>query len=174
MGSKRKRDNERIKGQTEDLKGFFEELERESDRAVAILIAALLDYTLRQVLAAYFVNDEEEEIERLVDVEGPLATFSSRIHLAYLLGLISIKNRERLTAIREIRNLFAHQLHGLSFDETRIAEKCGKLDAGQETQRWNFVVCGVKLFYTLIFDGINITPRKYMSSDRMHRTFDTA
>jgi len=88
--------------------------------------AAFLDEQLRQLLAGFFVSDEKE-IEKLLGVDRPLGSFNARTALTYCLGLISKEDFRDLNAIRGIRNDFAHQLHGLSFKEPSIVQKCDNL-----------------------------------------------
>jgi len=115
---------------SKDFIGFFQEYQNETDRAVAVLAAAFLDEELRQLLAGFFINDEKET-EGLLGVDRPLGSFSARTAAAYCLGLLSKEDFQDLNTIRSIRNDFAHQLHGLSFGEPSIAQKCDKLLAAQ-------------------------------------------
>jgi DNA-binding MltR family transcriptional regulator len=119
---------------SQDLEGFFEEFQRESDRATAILGAALLDEKLLQLLTAFLVDDDQQ-VQLLLDVEQPLGSFGARIRMAYCLGLITRELFDTLTTIKSIRNAFAHQLHGLSFESPGIAKECTKLEATSVTSR---------------------------------------
>src|SRR5262249_32748525 len=58
---------------------------------------------------------------------GPLATFSARIDMAYLLGLIPDNVRRELHLIRKIRNDFAHSSENLDFNNEAIANRCREL-----------------------------------------------
>ena len=68
---------------SEDFSGFLEEFQSESDRAVALLGAALLDEHLRQLLHAFFIDDKEEAGKLLDNPSAPLQTFSARTRTAY-------------------------------------------------------------------------------------------
>lgn len=122
----RKEERERAVQQSQDLQGFFNEFNSESDRATAILGAALLDEKLRQLLEAFFVDDHEQ-VRLLLDNEQPIGPFGARIRLSYCLGLLTADDIAMLVLIKDIRNRFAHQLHGLSFTSPGVAAQCEKL-----------------------------------------------
>jgi mannitol operon repressor len=131
MSTKKKRqDSERLKAQIEDIHGFAREFQSEGDRSTAILGAALLDEELRQLLTEFLVDDEDQ-VNLLITGDAPVATFSARSRVCYCLGLIPRTIFDMLTNIREVRNTFAHQLHGLAFADSRfvymglLAAACG-------------------------------------------------
>jgi len=108
-----------------DVAGFLKEfLREESDRAVAILGAVFLDGHLTQLVASFLVDDSTI-VDKLL--EGPLGTFASRISAAYCMGLITEHEHHDLQIIRAIRNKFAHELHGLSFSNTWVQDRCAAL-----------------------------------------------
>ena len=111
---------------SQDLQGFVEEFQKESDRATAILGAALLDEKLLHLLTAFLVSDSKQ-VDLLLGIEQPLGSFGARIRTAYCLGLVTRNAFDILTIIKGIRNAFAHHLHGLSFADPHIAKDCGRL-----------------------------------------------
>ena len=117
------RDYTRVGAAGEVFNEFLNEFQRETDRAAAVLAAAFLDDQLGRLLKASLVSDHEY-VEALFHRNGPAASFSSRISLAYAIGLIGLDEAKDLHRVRDIRNAFAHQLHGLSFDVDSIAQKC--------------------------------------------------
>jgi DNA-binding MltR family transcriptional regulator len=107
---------------------FRRTLSPETDRGCALMAAAYLDERLDELLRAFFIDDKAIS-ESILGRDKPLSTFSSRIDLAYLLGLISPKERTALHIIRKIRNEFGHVASPLSFDEPKnIAPKCRNLE----------------------------------------------
>ena len=102
-----------------------------SDRAVAIVSAALLDSRLEELLRAFLVENADSDDELLDSESGnaPLGTFGARITMAYAIGLIQRPDRNALRIIKKVRNLFAHQL-GLTFASPEIASRCYAI--GQE------------------------------------------
>lgn len=110
---------------------FIEEFKNESDRAAVILGAAKLDLLLNQLLQAALLpctgkNDE------LLDGDGPLSTFSSRITLCHRLGLIDDDFCRALHLIRRIRNSFAHELSGVSLESGAHRDRIRELVAPLE------------------------------------------
>lgn len=101
-------------------------LNSESDRASALMAAAFLDDQLRMLLEANLVQDKKVLL-RILDQRGPLATFSSRIDMAYAMGLIGKRTLLDLNLLRKIRNEFAHTAGTLSFDSPKVSAWCSQL-----------------------------------------------
>ena len=101
-------------------------LNAETDRGCALMVAAFLDSKLEQLLAARFVDDPKV-IAAHLSQSGPLATFSSRIDAAYLLGLIGKNVRRDLHLIRKIRNDFGHTHEAIQFSDERMHNRCKEL-----------------------------------------------
>jgi hypothetical protein len=81
------------------------ELEEETDRAAAILCAAFLDYELEKLLRRFFLDAKQSE--ELFNPMQPLSSFSARIKISYVLGLIDKDTYDDLNLVRRIRNMFA-------------------------------------------------------------------
>jgi DNA-binding MltR family transcriptional regulator len=77
----------------------------------------------------------------MLNGNGPLATFSSRIGVAYLLGLLPSVIRRDPHLIRKIRNDFAHSAEPLSFQFPAIASRCNELKRAilADKPRWKFI-----------------------------------
>jgi len=77
-----------------------------SDRALAIVGPAFLDFMLGSILSEFLVDDEkdEKEVRRLLQPEGPLSTYGNRVTACFCLGLIGniVKSDLRLIAKSEI------------------------------------------------------------------------
>jgi hypothetical protein len=107
-----------------DLNAFSGPFRAESDRACAVLGAALLDARLESLYNRRLRNFKEE----LLSGNGPLSTFSARIRVARALHWIAEDVRFDLDQIRSIRNEFAHNVdHELSFGNQSIVDKCRTL-----------------------------------------------
>ena len=98
---------EHLDTQKRKVQSFRKALTSESDRGCVLLAAAYLDKSLSDLLYVSLVENKNIEKD-LFDGTAPLATFSSRIKLAYYLGLISEACRRDLDTIRRIRNDFGH------------------------------------------------------------------
>jgi len=100
-------------GTPSGIRATAKEFEKESDRAVVVLGAAKLDNLLYQLLAARLIPCSSGDDE-LLDGDRPLSTFSSRINIAYRLGLITHNFAKALHLVRKLRNDFAHEYSGIS------------------------------------------------------------
>jgi DNA-binding MltR family transcriptional regulator len=110
---------------SERLNAFAASLQEESDRACAVLGAAMLDEVLGYLIQSAMA---EEAPQSLFEGYGPIASFSARIDISLGLGLISRDERHDLHLIRKIRNAFAHDTdHGLSFASEAIAQRVAEL-----------------------------------------------
>jgi DNA-binding MltR family transcriptional regulator len=96
-----------------------------SDRAVAIVGPALLDTLLCHILTEFMVDDHKE-VTRLLEPEGPLGTYGSRITGCYCLGLIGTIVTADLRLVGKIRNRFAHDLRA-DFSDPKISQWCRAL-----------------------------------------------
>ena len=110
----------------ESVMAFRAALRTESDRGCALLAAAYLDEQLAEAVRDALVDDEKVA-GCLLNSGRALGTFSTRIDMAYLLGLLGPRARRDLHLIRRIRNEFAHYPTTLAFDNDRVANRCGEL-----------------------------------------------
>jgi mannitol operon repressor len=117
-----------------DWQGFYDELNEEtSDRAVAIVGTEFLSGHLGQVIESFLIDDAEaSDFLDPGNPFAPLGSFGARIKAAYCLGLISQDEYNDLKIIKNIRNSFAHGLHGLSFLTPDIQAECEKLKCPQK------------------------------------------
>jgi mannitol operon repressor len=108
------------------------ELGEESDRAMAVLAAAYMDHLLGNLIISVMTVEDKEVEDLLFDgPNAPLGSFSSRINMAYCLGLLSRNQRKDLDIIRKVRNQFAHEFIGVSFDTEGIANRCRELESAK-------------------------------------------
>lgn len=109
----------------EQWKEWMVEFQAESDRACAVLGAAFLDEHVRALLEAFMVDDPKP-VRTLLE-HGPLRSFAARVKMAYALGFLAPSEIHDLNLIRNIRNKFAHDLHGAAFASPGVASLCQKL-----------------------------------------------
>jgi DNA-binding MltR family transcriptional regulator len=104
------------------------ELKGESDRALVILVAAVLDDLLNHTLARKMIFvPTAEQMDYIFRPDGPLGTFSSKIETAYLFGFIDHITRGQLDDIRELRNACAHSHQEISFTNAALANVAKRL-----------------------------------------------
>lgn len=118
----------------DEVMEFRSSLSPETDRGCALMAAAFLDSELELLIRSCVVDDRGVSDEVLGQAK-PLGTFSSRIDVAYLLGLISLGARRDLHLIRKIRNEFGHVHHPLSFTDQAIASRCRELSFSLRDER---------------------------------------
>jgi hypothetical protein len=110
----------------EDISRFLQELQRESDRGLALVGAALIDDRLRATLTSFFAETPATD-KLLEQPNAPLGTFAARTDVCLALGLIDSFEYSELVLIRKVRNEFAHKLHGTTFRSEKIAGYCSTL-----------------------------------------------
>jgi DNA-binding MltR family transcriptional regulator len=96
-----------------------------SDRAIAIVGPAFLDGLLSDIITEFMVDDEKE-VNKLLQPEGPLGTYGSRVTTCYCLGLIGGIVTTDLRLVGKIRNRFAHDIRA-TFSDPRISQWCRAL-----------------------------------------------
>jgi DNA-binding MltR family transcriptional regulator len=84
-----------------------------SDRALGIIAASLVEIHLTKLIKQAFIPEvktgSKETVQELMfHSSGPLGAFSTKIRLAYMMGLISKEFFKDLEIMKEIRNRFAH------------------------------------------------------------------
>jgi DNA-binding MltR family transcriptional regulator len=93
------------------IRNLFEGIQhqsRMSHSGIVIALAAILDNQLERALKRAMRPLSNNMYERLFESFRPLSSFSSKIVMAYALGMISLELYEELEKIRHIRNEFAH------------------------------------------------------------------
>jgi hypothetical protein len=99
-----------------------------SDRAMAVLMAATLEDTLRDWILSHLRQDlDPDDLNRLFGAEGALGTFSSKTMVAYALTIIGPVTQHDLNLIRNVRNQFAHSRRPLKFGIKEVADVCDHL-----------------------------------------------
>lgn len=96
-----------------------------NDRAIAVIGPAFLDTLLTETLTNFLVDDQKE-VRKLLQPEGPLGTYGSRVTACYCLGLIGEIVTADLRLVGKIRNRFAHDLRA-RFADPKIQSWCTAL-----------------------------------------------
>ena len=128
-----------------DLDAFDSRLHGESDRGAALIAAALLDAQLENLFRRRLKHHQD----RLLGLDGSLATFANRTRVARALEWIDADTEHDLDLVRIIRNKFAH-----SFDQDLTFEN-------EEVQGW----CSSLLLIQTYLKGFD------RARDRLHRNF---
>jgi DNA-binding MltR family transcriptional regulator len=114
------------------IKSFYnnllrQEFEKETDRGAVILAASLFEINLESLLKTFLVPDISRSDDLFEGATAPLSNFSSKILMSYRLGLISKNFARDLNLVRRIRNEFAHNIHGCSFDHSSVKSRVNEL-----------------------------------------------
>jgi hypothetical protein len=104
----------------------LEEMHAASDRALAIVGAALVDDQLSRALIE-FLHPHKSITEELFAHSGALGSFGTRAKLGLLIGLYGEMVYSDFKFVIKIRNEFAHSMSGNSFDRAPISDWCKNL-----------------------------------------------
>jgi len=155
------------------LRAVHREFDRESDRAAAIVVAAMLDEALRVLLERLLVPAPSAERSILERYDAPLGSFAARIDAAFQLGLISKYMARDLHLVRRIRNDFAHYPLGLAFEHDPVRSRVRALeqasdynrrnpptrkDIGPPGPRWDFLGIAAWMLYSLHREAEGVGP----------------
>lgn len=91
------------------------------ERGLILSLAAFAEDSLGELISA-FMRPVGSTTRLVEGFNAPLGTFSSRIHAAYALGLVTKEQFSNLEHLRKIRNEFSHSWKPLSFKDTKITD----------------------------------------------------
>ncbi len=106
-----------------DLEASMHSLYGEPDRIAAIMAAAMVEAVLERLIRAKFKFHSKVRGQVLFGQNGPLSTFSGKIHIAVAFGIITEQTGEELVHLKNIRNVFAHASINVDFTTPEIAEE---------------------------------------------------
>lgn len=110
----------------QDLLSFSDAFNNESNHGAALIAASRVDEVLKGILKSFLLNGKPSDM--LLDgMNAPLGTLSSRANAAHALGLIQDNELHEISIIRKIRNEFAHNWKGVSFNSEKIKSLCNEL-----------------------------------------------
>ena len=126
----------------EEDKQFYASLDSESDRGAAILAAEYFDGKLYKAIKEKFTSLDDELWKRLnKDMRKRFcgSNFSTRINIAYVLGIYNLETKERLLEVRCIRNKFAHPSvpELIDFNTQWVVVKCAKFPLKDPSEQQN-------------------------------------
>ena len=109
-----------------DESSVYEDLSRAVDRGRMIYSAGRVDDELKDLLVLALLPDPTHA-EQLFGQDGPLGTFSSRIKMASLIGLLHPDFIRALNHFRKVRNEVAHKTGDLKLDSGPVASHIAAL-----------------------------------------------
>jgi DNA-binding MltR family transcriptional regulator len=146
---------------------FLEPFQRETDRAAALLAAAMLDDKLLEILESFFAKSDSSK-KLLRGPGAPLGTFAARIEAAHALGFLDDAEYGEIHIIRKIRNRFAHGWRSLTFASDSVRDPVRNLrirglfglPAGTEPPREHFNLSVIAILVTLMYRNRNAEAEK--------------
>ena len=98
----------------------------ETDRAIAIVGANLVDHSLQLAILSHFIELSQTETEGIFGAGGPLGSLAAKIKIANALSIMRDDERDALNVIRSVRNAFAHTTLHVSFRTPAVVTTCRK------------------------------------------------
>lgn len=98
-------------------------LMRESDRGCVLILTSDIENKLGELIQLWFLRIgamTKAEQKNVFDYTGPLGTFSAKISLLKLIGLIDKVIYDDLQLLRKVRNVAAHTSEGFSLSDGKI------------------------------------------------------
>lgn len=105
---------------------ILDSLKKESDRAKLILVSSWIDYFLKVKIQNEFSKGNKKARKDLFSLNGPFATFSSKLNLAFCAGWIDSDVYHDIQIIRKLRNDCAHSIENITLDEERVRKEIEK------------------------------------------------
>lgn len=133
-----------------DSRNIMKEQMGQSDRAAVLITAAFLDDVLAIRIASTFKFDfDDTDFEKIFRFEGPLGTFSARLEMALLFGVIEDETFQQLNIVRELRNACAHSTSKVNLEEPEFANVVGRLIAPPHAYTTPEMVKGIRRRFIL-------------------------
>lgn len=108
------------------LNRFMSEIKKQDDQAMVLSLATFLEDTLGRLLLAYFRSCKATK-DLVEGFNAPLGTFGSRVKAVYAFGLVTDDQFKDMEILRKVRNHFAHNWEGISFERNDIQALVGQL-----------------------------------------------
>jgi hypothetical protein len=167
------------------FKEHLKEFDSESDRALVVLAAAMLEELLGELLRARLVPHAGNNDPLFDGVNAPFSSFSASIDGCFRTGLISSQLARDLHLLRKIRNDFAHGVTSANFSIPAVLSRVSELSRshglferspnwsrtfGTMTPRKNFVSTVVAMITALeaaisITNSISDSPREWFYTE---------
>jgi hypothetical protein len=113
----------------DDLPKLLAELRNMHDRAAAIVAATFVEDALEDTLLSRMARLSKAEHDRLFRGDAPLSTFAAKIRVCRAFKLLSKTWADEITAIKDIRNAFAHARISINFSTPEITARIKRIRA---------------------------------------------
>jgi len=106
----------------------------EDERGLVLSVAAFSEDCLGRLLTAH-LREGKAASDLIEGFNAPLGTFSARIKAGYAIGLLSDEQYRDLEFLRKIRNEFAHNWEGCSFEKPNIKDWIAGMSASRINEK---------------------------------------
>jgi hypothetical protein len=103
------------------------EMTSDNERTRAVVTGSFLDGVLDRAITRKLIALTPGEESALYKPGGPLGGCHQKILIGHALGLFGKKAKAQLETINEVRNIFAHNMNEVSFDDPEVADLARKV-----------------------------------------------
>ena len=111
---------------TAKLKHLEGAVNHESETTCVVVTTSYVDFALRTLLRETLCKGDTSE-SLLHTQKGALGSLHAASGVAYAIGIISSGCKTNIDRIGSIRNRFAHEIDGMSFQDVKVVEMCHQL-----------------------------------------------
>ena len=149
-------DEEVVWKRNEELTEMMSHTKGESDRGITLIVAAHIEECLRRILESVLIDSTETK-NLFEGPYAPFGTLSGKSQAAFVMGLLTKSERDRIDAVRRVRNVFAHQASA-SFEHPDIVKICNKpaVNSGRMTIRDEFLHTAINVALPLLYRDLQI------------------
>lgn len=97
------------------------------DRACALVVTSLAEMMLQIALTHFLGIRGQKAVSDIFYTFGPLSTLDAKIVMCSSTGIIGPVTTSNLEAIKKIRNVFAHAMIDITFEEPAVQRACNEL-----------------------------------------------
>jgi len=128
----------------------------ESDRGITLIMAAHIEDCLRRILETVLIDGKETK-ELFEGPYAPFGSLSGKTQAAFVMGLITRSERDRIDVVRRVRNVFAHEASA-SFSHPDIQKICNKpiVNGGRMAIRDEFLHMAQNAVLPLLYRDLDI------------------
>lgn len=126
---------------------MLESLNGESDRGAILIVSALVENIVEEHIKKLFLPQADSSDELLSNsTSSPISTFSTKINLAYRLGLLSSNERIIFHQLRHLRNKCAHDIGQQNFNENHFRSRTQNI-IHRSQSTWDTIMGGFIQYY---------------------------
>jgi hypothetical protein len=104
----------------EEKRTLITSLVSASPISAAVMGAVLVEHELEGLIRKRFRRNDDDTWKDLLNDQGPLRSFHSKILTAYAFGIVDDTTRDNLDIVRQVRNAFAHAKTPLDFEHPLV------------------------------------------------------